>query len=153
MFLKMKHAEFSLYSRSCEVSRKFLTNTFGRKKKSSTARATLFNPLEGTSHQNTADQAEAYVKDSICDASTIPTDISAGGAGDYNDRRADGDPDAPVNIVTALYYMSQMQAVEMKDDTQETTDTGECLNLHQKSTLSALLNKFVNCVPCAVFLF
>uniref|UniRef100_A0A182NE46 Uncharacterized protein n=1 Tax=Anopheles dirus TaxID=7168 RepID=A0A182NE46_9DIPT len=129
MFLKMKHAEFSLYSRSCEVSKKILSNTFGRRRKSNTAHATFFNP-NGDTIGNTGDKKEGNgnpcsMEDAICNPAhgLVQSDGTSGGAGDCELRRASSVPDTPLNIVTSVYYVSEMQSVEMEDDAPQANNT------------------------------
>lgn len=130
LFLKMKHeGEFSFYSRSYEVSKKILSNTF-RRRKSSTARATCFQPSAGTSRDtdtdfHNSDQCVSSDKASSSLRAIEQSGASSGGDGDHNLSRANSAPETPVNIVTSLYYVSKIRSMEMDEITQESNNTGK----------------------------
>uniref|UniRef100_A0A182M5N7 Uncharacterized protein n=1 Tax=Anopheles culicifacies TaxID=139723 RepID=A0A182M5N7_9DIPT len=129
LFLKMKQeGEFSFYSRSYEVSKKILSNTF-RRRKTNSARATCFDLNVGTS-RDTAPTFQSNDQCALSDTATStlnaieqPGVSSEGGAGDQKLCRPNSAPETPMNIVTSLYYVSKIQSLEMDDASQERNDT------------------------------
>uniref|UniRef100_A0A182W9Q2 Uncharacterized protein n=1 Tax=Anopheles minimus TaxID=112268 RepID=A0A182W9Q2_9DIPT len=129
LFLKMKHeGEFSFYSRSYEVSKKILSNTF-RRRRSNSARASSFEPCAGTSRDTGGnfDNSDQYTL-SDNGTNTLKAHeepgVSSGRGADHKLCRANSAPDPPMNVVTSLYYVSEIQSLEMDDGSQERNDTG-----------------------------
>uniref|UniRef100_A0A4Y0BGX3 Uncharacterized protein n=1 Tax=Anopheles funestus TaxID=62324 RepID=A0A4Y0BGX3_ANOFN len=127
MFLKMKHeGEYSFYSRSCEVSKKILNNTF-RRRKTNSARTACFQANAGTSR----DAGENFHNGDQCDLTDTPRNtlraieqsgVSSGGDGDHSLGRSNSAPETPMNIVTSLYYISKIRSLEMDDVSPERND-------------------------------
>ncbi|XP_053663244.1 uncharacterized protein LOC128712376 [Anopheles marshallii] len=134
LFLKMKHeGEFSFYSRSYEVSKKILSNTF-RRRKSNSARSTNFEPHAGTggdpgASSDTATTSQRAIEQPV---------VSDGGDDHHRHGRPSSAPEPPRNVVTSLYYVSEIQSLEMDDVTQERNDPG---NPSFKTTEQDLLTK------------
>lgn len=133
LFLKMKHeGEFSFYTRSYEVSKKILSNTF-RRRKSNTARATCFQPnakLSCDTNTSFLNNDQTILGDTLSNSLSVieqqqQPSTSSGGGGDHGLCRANSAPETPMNIVTSLYYVSKIQSMEMDDITQETNDSGK----------------------------
>uniref|UniRef100_A0A182YGV4 Uncharacterized protein n=1 Tax=Anopheles stephensi TaxID=30069 RepID=A0A182YGV4_ANOST len=128
LFLKMKHeGEFSFYSRSYEVSKKILSNTF-RRRRSNTTRASCFQPSAGTSRNTDAmfpHSDQCILSDTASNSlgAIEQPGASSGGDGDHSLCRANSAPETPMNVVTSLYYVSKIQSMEMDDGAQETNET------------------------------
>ncbi|XP_052895372.1 uncharacterized protein LOC128302562 [Anopheles moucheti] len=120
IFLKMKHeGEFSFYSRSYAVSKKILSNTF-RRRKSNSARSTSFEP-----HAGTSGEPGALSDTEISSRRAIEQPVvSAGGDGDHRPVRTNSAPEPPRNVVTSMYYVSEIQSLEMDDVTEARNDPG-----------------------------
>ncbi|XP_053677537.1 uncharacterized protein LOC128727632 [Anopheles nili] len=109
--------EYSLYSRSCEMSKRILTNTFRRKKKTNISRASCMQS-NASNDQNTNCTLENDVQRLSNNASSLnETNVASEGGGDYNQLHPD--TNSPINVVTSLYYVSKMQSVDMQNMAQE----------------------------------
>uniref|UniRef100_A0A182K4Z4 Uncharacterized protein n=1 Tax=Anopheles christyi TaxID=43041 RepID=A0A182K4Z4_9DIPT len=134
LFAKIKHnGEFSFYARSYEVSKKIISNTF-RRRKSNTARPSCLEPNAGASQDievprylNQGDH-RCILNDTAGNSLGVLSleGVSSGGDGDHHIRRANSAPEAPMNIMTSMYYVSKVQSVGMEGtSTPEACDNGE----------------------------